>query len=91
MVNNCANPQCAKPLHYLREGRIFVFEVQERPREGTGKLQGHHLEHYWLCGACSMKFRIEHEKGGTGIRLIARDMVRKPVAPEKPSIVAMAS
>ena len=27
MVNHCSNPQCAKPLHYLRDGRIFVFDV----------------------------------------------------------------
>lgn len=86
MVNNCANPQCAKPLHYLREGRIFVFEVQERPMDGNGKSQGHHLEHYWLCGACSLQFRVEHNKDGTGIRLIAKDLARKPVIPEKTSM-----
>ena len=29
MVNQCANPSCAKPLHYLREGRIFVFDLPD--------------------------------------------------------------
>ena len=29
MVNQCANPKCGKPLHYLREGRIFVFDLPD--------------------------------------------------------------
>ena len=32
MVNNCANSGCGKPLHYLREGRIFIFDASV----GTG-------------------------------------------------------
>jgi hypothetical protein len=35
MMNHCANPQCAKPLHYLREGRIFVFDVPIRNLGGS--------------------------------------------------------
>lgn len=72
MVNNCANPQCAKPLHYLREGRIFVFDV---PASGTafsaGEKRPRHLEHYWLCGQCSQLFQVEHEVE-TGVRLVPR-------------------
>lgn len=94
MVNNCANPQCAKPLHYLREGRVFVFDIQDGAGKSNGEKLGHHLEHYWLCGVCSLKFRVEHEKDGAGIRLVPRASIPKPVVPEKaekPSIVAMAS
>ena len=74
-----------------------MFEVRERTMNGSGKVQGHHLEHYWLCGACSLKFRVEHEKGGAGIHLVPREPVRKPVLPvrpektDKPSIVVIAS
>jgi hypothetical protein len=57
MVNNCANPKCSKPLHYLREGRIFVFDVIA-PLNPDGK-RGHRLEHYWLCGACSATYQLE--------------------------------
>lgn len=64
MMNNCANPQCAKPLHYLREGRIFVFDLQSRSDENSGGKPSHHLEHFWLCGTCSQQFRIEHAAEG---------------------------
>jgi hypothetical protein len=53
MVDQCSNPQCAKPLHYLREGRIFVFDVQD-PVDGGKPI--HRLEHYWLCGPCAQRF-----------------------------------
>jgi hypothetical protein len=52
MVNNCANARCGKPLHYLREGRIFIFDASTGTSEpGAKRLR--HLEHYWLCGACA--------------------------------------
>lgn len=57
MVNNCANPKCSKPLHYLREGRIFVFDVVA-PSNPDGK-RGHRLEHYWLCGPCAEVLQLE--------------------------------
>ena len=54
MVNQCANPVCAKPLHYLREGRIFVFDMPDQtavvaPLGGRTR----RLQHFWLCGPCS--------------------------------------
>jgi len=51
MVNNCANPRCGKPLHYLREGRIYIFDASARVLEPGAKRQ-RRLEHYWLCGVC---------------------------------------
>jgi len=60
MVKHCANPSCGKPLHYLREGRIFVFETKESENDGTI----HRLEHFWLCGTCSQTFRLEKTKQG---------------------------
>jgi hypothetical protein len=57
MMNNCANPKCSKPLHYLREGRIFVFDVVA-PVAPEGR-RGHRLEHYWLCGPCAETLQLE--------------------------------
>ena len=57
MVNHCANPHCCKPLHYLREGRVYVFDVSNPPNgsdRGTRR-----MEHFWLCGACSETFFLE--------------------------------
>lgn len=46
MVNQCANPDCKRELHYLREGRIYLFALST----STGTRQ---IEHFWLCGRCS--------------------------------------
>ena len=51
MLKNCANPQCAKPLHYLRDGRVFVFDAALKPEEVNGA-KAHRMEHFWLCGPC---------------------------------------
>ena len=69
MVNHCSNPQCAKPLHYLREGRIFVFDVPVQSVGGEGK-RTRRIEHYWLCGACLQTMLLEQST--EGIRLIPR-------------------
>jgi hypothetical protein len=58
MVNHCANPQCCKPLHYLREGRVYVFDVTHQPA-GAGDRPARRMEHFWLCGACSEMFFLE--------------------------------
>jgi hypothetical protein len=66
MLDQCANPKCAKPLRYLREGRIFVFDALPAGSDGSRR-QVHRLEHYWLCGSCSET--LFPEKTRTGIRL----------------------
>ena len=73
MVSNCANPKCAKPLHYLREGRIFVFEVPTGV-EGPGGKRMRRLEHYWLCGECAQTMVVQQSVDG--IRAVARPQSR---------------
>jgi len=72
MVNDCANPKCSKPLHYLRDGRVFVFDVPSAPSvarvEGA---RGRRMEHYWLCGDCAQSYTLKHSPDG-GIELLAR-------------------
>ena len=41
MVNQCANPDCKRELHYLREERIYLFALST----STGTRQ---IEHFWL-------------------------------------------
>ena len=62
MLDHCANPQCAKPLRYLREGRIFVFDSLSSTSDGVKR--AHRLEHYWLCGDCSKKLILEKTQQG---------------------------
>ena len=61
MMDRCANPACAKPLVYLREGRVFAFDVAAQS-DGTGFKKTRHLEHFWLCGACARSMiLVQHE------------------------------
>jgi hypothetical protein len=69
MVNACANPGCGKPLHYLREGRIFLFELATG-RGGSDRKPPRHVEHFWLCGACSESLTLRQSAKGI-------DVVRK--------------
>lgn len=73
MVSNCANPKCGKPLHYLREGRIFVFEVPMGGVDPSGK-RARRLEHFWLCGECSQTMMME--RSTAGIQAVARPQRR---------------
>jgi hypothetical protein len=73
MVNSCANPSCAKPLHYLREGRIFVFDVTRTSAPGDAK-RAHLLEHFWLCGSCSKTMQLEQT--GDGIKIVPKPTLR---------------
>lgn len=70
MISCCANPDCGKPLHYLREGRIYVFDNAAR-NLGGGKSGAGRLEHYWLCGAC-IETLVLSQDGQGQIHLLPR-------------------
>lgn len=70
MVNHCANPQCCKPLHYLREGRVYVFDVT-RSVSGNGERIARRMEHFWLCGVCSETYLLEQVEDRT-VRITPR-------------------
>ena len=73
MVSHCSNPDCLKPLHYLREGRIYVFDLPDPNTPVSAEVESplRRLEHFWLCGPCSENFALEHIRG-KGIRLIPK-------------------
>ena len=72
MVSQCANPKCAKPLHYLRDGRIFVFDMADKI--GPNGKRTRRMEHFWLCGVCSQTMTME--QSAEGVRLILRPQAR---------------
>lgn len=83
MLNQCFNADCRKPLHYLREGRVFVFGVQE---SGDGESR---LEHYWLCGLCAENFVLAQGVGG--VHLVERKVRPQRVEMDLPGRRALAS
>jgi hypothetical protein len=62
MIDQCQNPQCARPLHYLREVRIFVFSVD--PKDDPTCVSTHRLQHFWLCGCCARCFTLKRTLKG---------------------------
>ena len=83
MLSKCANPFCSTPLIYLREGKIFVMEHGVPPqvrREGPVLIKpGTHLEHFWLCGPCSMEMTIIYDQNH-GIAVVPKSRARKAAA-----------
>jgi len=70
MVYRCANPDCATPLRYLRDGRLFQFDVRsfslpgatpsgETEKKGRGSRQ---VSRFWLCGQCSSNLTLTFEQ-----------------------------
>jgi hypothetical protein len=70
MVSNCANAGCGKPLHYLRDGRIYIFDTSVGATS-PGEKRQRHLEHYWLCGTCAETLMMTQDSQGV-IRVIPR-------------------
>jgi hypothetical protein len=79
MLKSCANPQCAKPLHYLRDGRVFVFDAVLKADDGN-QSKAHRMEHFWLCGACSETLMMEQTRNG--VRVVTRTGLRTHRTPE---------
>jgi len=61
MTSHCANPDCAVPLRFLQDGRLFQFEVRPQPptHELTASAKGsRRVSHFWLCGECCSKLTL---------------------------------
>jgi hypothetical protein len=84
MVSKCANPQCSVPFQYFREGKLFRIEDERIASPGPMLVNSkrlHHVEHYWLCGACSAKLTLAHDpEKGTVVVPLAKLTARKAAA-----------
>jgi len=63
MVAKCANPACAVPFLYMREGKLFRMEFDLAPDLLKAELDGspkavRKVEHFWLCGPCSASLTL---------------------------------
>jgi hypothetical protein len=73
MVNHCANPNCNKPLHYLRDGKVFLFSRKNSPQQNSNPLQL--MEHFWLCGECARQWTLTMDEN-QGVHLSERKRQR---------------
>jgi hypothetical protein len=59
MLSKCANPACRAAFQYLRQGRLYQFELEPLSAEASGhpeksdKKPARNVEHFWLCSQCS--------------------------------------
>ena len=61
MLSKCANPDCSNTLHYLREGKVFKIDSDDKVTTIGGK-PVRRVEHFWLCGPCSQALTLTYDK-----------------------------
>ncbi len=70
MVEKCANPACSAIFRRLRDGRLFVKEIQVQvDSPSDGKELSRQLRYFWLCNSCCRTMTVTTEKG-TGVRVV---------------------
>ena len=76
MISNCANPECHAPLHYLRGGRLYRFDVKspaepchDVPNAICTSKPAHAAIFFWLCEECCSRFSLKFDLR-TGVRLV---------------------
>jgi hypothetical protein len=62
MVEKCLNPMCSAKFRSLRDGRVFVKEIDAGLSEGS-TAHSHQLSYFWLCGSCCRTMTVRSEKG----------------------------
>jgi len=62
MVDRCFNPTCSAKLRTLRDGRVFVKELEDGSHDDH-RGRSHQIAYFWLCGFCCRRLTIVAEKG----------------------------
>jgi hypothetical protein len=91
MVSTCANPSCSTPLRYLRDGRIYQFEVRtctssdgaSEAASQRGKKTSRRVDHFWLCGNCSSHLTLVFDPLG-GVKAVPMEQPL-PMGPALPN------
>src|SRR3954452_24796523 len=62
MLSQCANSNCGKRFLKLREGKLFLVQIQNASRSGkpasARNRQQHAVEYYWLCDECALQWTL---------------------------------
>jgi hypothetical protein len=87
MMNSCANPKCGKPLHYLREGRVFVFDLPDQSTAVGGK-KTRRIEHFWLCGECSRTLEVQQSRDQVQVFVRPKSRLRFEMSAADPRMMA---
>jgi hypothetical protein len=74
MLSKCANPDCSQTFLYLRQGKLFRFDVPVLRDDGDHNAQQssggrYRNEYFWLCDYCSMRMTLVCDRT-LGVRTI---------------------
>ncbi len=77
MLAKCANPTCSSHFRYLRDGKLFRFEMALQSERDTESLDDtafpkkspHKVEHFWLCSECAAQMTLRRE-GHHGVAVV---------------------
>ena len=83
MLSHCANQQCGKPFLKLREGKLFLVEINRLAKPGESvplpfvraRQQQRLVEHFWLCDDCAARWTLIYDRE-RGITLMP---LRRPI------------
>jgi hypothetical protein len=90
MISHCANPACQAPLHYLRGGRLYRFDVKspeepchDVPNAICTSKPAQAAIFFWLCQECCSRFSLSFDLR-LGVRLVpqrafVRTQLNRPV------------
>src|SRR5689334_18579295 len=84
MLTKCANPLCSRPLHYLRDGKVYRVEIKEEMQENgsnpflVSSRRKSNLQHYWLCGDCMITMTLHFDERGN--LSVVPKTIKMPVA-----------
>lgn len=76
MVSKCANPKCSAVFRYLREGRLFNFELSVKDAHSNGRPAIRRPEYYWLCSKCALTFTVAADNGSVYVRPLAKAVAK---------------
>jgi hypothetical protein len=81
MLSHCANSQCSKPFLRLKDGKLFLVEIERLNKRGETagprpRLQSQNVERFWLCNECAAKWTLAFDRE-RGVMLVP---LRRPAA-----------
>jgi hypothetical protein len=69
MLSQCANVQCRRPFLKLREGRLFLVEMERLSTPGLAtppfvraRKHQRQVEHFWLCDECAAEYTLVYDR-----------------------------
>ncbi len=63
MLSKCANPACAAPFIYLRDGKLFQINTAGGPQLVSDGRPPQRIEYFWLCGECAANMTLAFQRG----------------------------